>query len=157
MLLWRTPVRTAGAKQAGRPGHGTAAAYRGFMTTRTDARPTEPTRFDDLFARITEHWKPIVGATLNGQHLRFAKLLGAFDWHHHEHEDEMFLIHKGTLTLEFRDRTVRVGPGEFIVVPRGVEHRPIADEEVECVVFEPATTVNTGNLRNERTLDLSGE
>ena len=126
------------------------------MTTRTDARPTEPTRFDDLFAGITEHWKPIVGATLNGQHLRFAKLLGAFDWHHHEHEDEMFLVHRGEFTMEFRDRAVVVKAGEFIVIPRGVEHRPVAEREVECILFEPAGTVNTGNVITERTHDLSG-
>ena len=117
------------------------------------AAPTEPTSLDERFATITEHWKPIVGADLNGQHIRLAKLKGAFDWHHHEHEDELFFIHKGTLTLEFRDRTVEVRAGEFIVVPRGVEHRPVAREEVECLVFEPAGTVNTGNLRNERTID----
>jgi mannose-6-phosphate isomerase-like protein (cupin superfamily) len=121
-----------------------------------EATPTEPTSLDERFASITGHWEPVVAASLNGQHVRLAKLLGAFDWHFHADEDEMFLIHKGTLRLEFRDRSVSVGPGEFIVVPRGVEHRPVADEEVECLVFEPAGTVNTGNLRNERTRDLAG-
>jgi mannose-6-phosphate isomerase-like protein (cupin superfamily) len=121
------------------------------------AHPTEPTSLDKRFATITRHWSPIVGASLNGQHVRLSKLKGAFDWHHHEHEDEMFLVHRGTLTIEFRDRTVTLRAGEFLVVPRGVEHRPVADEEVECIVFEPATTRNTGNLRNERTVDLPAE
>ena len=133
--------------------HRTAEVYLWFMS----ARPTEPASLKEHFTSITEHWKPVVAATLNGQHVRLAKLLGAFDWHHHPGEDEMFLIHKGTLRLEFRDRAVTLGPGEFIVVPRGVEHRPVAAEEVECLVFEPAETVNTGNLRNGRTLDLADE
>lgn len=114
--------------------------------------PTEPRSLDARFALITEHWSPVVGAALNGQHVRLAKLKGTFDWHHHEHEDEMFLVHKGVLTIEFRDRALNAG--DFVVVPRGVEHRPVAGDEVECLIFEPAATVNTGQLRNERTADL---
>ncbi|MDB4952343.1 MAG: Cupin domain protein [Gemmatimonadetes bacterium] len=107
---------------------------------------------DKKFAAIAEHWSPRIVAELNGQHVRLAKLLGEFIWHHHEHEDEMFLVHRGRLRLEFRDRAVELGPGDFIVVPRGVEHRPVAEQEVEVVLFEPAGTRNTGNLVNERTL-----
>ena len=133
--------------------------YHGFygehMNTNPEAHPTIPASLDDLFAGIHEHWKPIVGATLNGQHVRLAKFKGAFDWHHHEHEDEMFLVHRGEFTMEFHDRAVVVKAGEFIVVPRGIEHRPVAEQEVECILFEPAGTVNTGNVVSERTHDLS--
>jgi len=113
------------------------------------------------FASFTEHYAPRVAGELNGQEVKLAKLLGAFDWHHHEHEDELFLVHRGTLVLELRDdardpareRRVTLEPGEFLIVPRGVVHRPVAEREVELVLFEPATTLNTGNLRNERTVE----
>jgi mannose-6-phosphate isomerase-like protein (cupin superfamily) len=91
---------------------------------------------------------------LNGQHVKLVRLLGAFVWHHHDDEDELFLVHRGRLRMEFRDRVVELSPGEFLIVPRGVEHRPVADEEVEVMLFEPATTLNTGNLRNERTVEV---
>jgi mannose-6-phosphate isomerase-like protein (cupin superfamily) len=107
---------------------------------------------DEKFAAIREHWSPRIVAELNGQHVRLAKLLGEFIWHHHEHEDEMFLVHRGRLRLELRDGVVELGPGDFFVVPRGVEHRPVAEQEVEVVLFEPAGTRNTGNLVNERTI-----
>ena len=99
-----------------------------------------------------ENLKRLAGE-LNGQHVRLVKLLGEFVWHHHDHEDEMFLVMRGLLRMRFRDREVTVGPGEFIIVPRGVEHLPVADEEVHVMLFEPAATVNTGNVRNERTVD----
>lgn len=105
------------------------------------------------FATFTEHWSPRIAADLNGQHVKLVKFQGAFIWHSHEHEDEMFLVHKGSFTMEFRDRTVVLRQGEFIVVPRGVEHRPVAAEEVEVILFEPASTLNTGNTRNERTVE----
>ena len=98
----------------------------------------------DAFATITEHWSPRVAATLNGQHVKLAKFRGAFVWHHHEHEDELFLVHRGRFRMEFRDRTVELAAGDFLVVPRGVEHRPVADDEVEVILFEPAGTTNTG-------------
>jgi mannose-6-phosphate isomerase-like protein (cupin superfamily) len=88
---------------------------------------------------------------LNGQHVKAVKLKGEFVWHHHGHEDELFLVIKGKLTMEFREKSVEINPGEFIIVPRGVEHRPVADDEVHIVLFEPATTLNTGNIENERT------
>ena len=106
----------------------------------------------EKFARFTDHWSPKVVGELNGQQVKLAKLEGAFMWHKHDEEDELFLVHRGRLRLEFRDRVVELSAGEFLIVPRGVEHRPVADEEVEVVLFEPATTLNTGNLRNERTL-----
>ncbi|HEY7408973.1 MAG TPA: cupin domain-containing protein [Gemmatimonadaceae bacterium] len=106
----------------------------------------------EKFASFDEHWSPRIVAELNGQHVKLVKFRGAFVWHHHEHEDELFLVHRGRFRMEFRDRSVDLGPGEMIVVPRGVEHRPVADEEVEVMLFEPAGTLNTGNVVDERTV-----
>jgi len=103
----------------------------------------------EKLASFGDHWNPRVIAELNGQHVKVARLLGAFTWHHHEHEDELFLVVRGVLTMELRDRTVTLGPGEMIVIPRGVEHRPVAEQEVEVLLFEPATTVNTGNATTD--------
>lgn len=103
-------------------------------------------------ARFHEHWQPHLVGELNGQHVKLAKLLGPFDWHHHEHEDELFLVLRGRLRLELRDRVVELDEGQFFIVPRGVEHRPVAEEEVHVLLLEPAGTVNTGNLRNARTV-----
>lgn len=105
------------------------------------------------FDQFSELWSPKIVAELNGQAVKVAKLLGAFVWHHHEHEDELFWVIKGQLTMEFRDKTVIVNPGEFLVVPRGIEHRPVAHEEVEIVLFEPMGTLNTGNVTNDRTVE----
>ena len=104
------------------------------------------------FARFTDHWSPKVVGELNGQQVKVAKLLGEFDWHFHEHEDELFLVIKGTLRMRFRTHVETLGPGEFVIVPKGVEHRPEADEEVEVVLFEPASTLNTGNVESGRTV-----
>ncbi len=104
------------------------------------------------FASVHDYWKPRVAAELNGQQVKLVKFQGPFVWHHHDHEDEMFLVVRGRFRMEFRDRAVWLEEGEFIVVPRGVEHRPVADEEVDVVLFEPASTLNTGNVQNERTL-----
>ena len=107
----------------------------------------------EKLSRFTAHWTPRVVAELNGQQVKVAKIKGTFDWHHHEHEDELFMVVRGRFRLEFRDHAVDVGEGELVVVPRGVEHRPVADEECHIVLFEPAGTRNTGNLVNERTRD----
>ena len=103
------------------------------------------------FAAFSDHWSPKIAGELNGQQVKLAKLKGAFDWHHHDDEDELFLVHRGRFRMELRDGTIELGPGDFLIVPRGVEHRPVADEEAEVVLFEPATTLNTGNVRTERT------
>lgn len=103
----------------------------------------------DKFARFDEHWRPKVVAELNGQEVKLVKIQGAFPWHHHADADEMFMGWRGRFRLEFRDRIVEVGPGEFVVVPRGVEHRPVADEEAEILLFEPAEVRNTGNVVDE--------
>lgn len=104
-------------------------------------------------ATFTDHWHPRILGELNGQHVKVVKLLGEFVWHHHAHEDELFLVLKGTLRMRLRDGEVLIREGEFFIVPRGVEHQPVADDEVHVLLFEPAGTVNTGNVRNERTVE----
>lgn len=104
----------------------------------------------EKFSRITEHWRPKVVAELNGQEVKLVKFQGEFPWHHHDHEDEMFLVWRGEMRVEFRDRVVTLGAGEFCVVPRGVEHRTCAAEEAEVLLFEPAATRNTGNVEDSR-------
>jgi mannose-6-phosphate isomerase-like protein (cupin superfamily) len=101
------------------------------------------------FAMISEHWRPKVIAALNGQEVKLVKIQGEFVWHHHDAEDELFLIHRGHLRMEFRDRVVELGPGQCLVVPRGVEHRPVAAEEVELILFEPSGVRNTGNVTHD--------
>lgn len=103
------------------------------------------------FDLINEYWSPKIVGDLNGQQVKLAKLKGEFVWHHHEHEDEAFFVMKGSFRMEFREKTVELNEGEMIVVPRGVEHKPVADKEVWVMLFEPATTLNTGNVVNERT------
>jgi mannose-6-phosphate isomerase-like protein (cupin superfamily) len=112
----------------------------------------EKVNIADKFKKITEYWKPYIAGELNGQLVKLDKLKGEFVWHHHEHEDELFLVVKGRFRMELRDRHIWLEEGEFLVVPHGVEHRPVADEEAWIVLFEPATTLNTGNVQNERTL-----
>ena len=98
-----------------------------------------------------DHWNPRIIGELNKQHVKLAKIKGEFIWHKHDKEDEMFFVLKGTLKIEFRDRTEIIHENEIIIVPKGVEHRPIAEKEVSIMLFEPATTINTGDLDNERT------
>ena len=102
-------------------------------------------------AQFKDHWNPRIIGELNQQHVKIAKLKGEFIWHKHDDEDEMFLVLKGTLKIEFRDRTETIHENEIIIVPKGVEHKPIADQEVSIMLFEPVTTINTGALENERT------
>ena len=99
----------------------------------------------DKLSLFSAHWSPKIIAELNGQHVKLVKFRGEFVWHHHEHEDELFLVVRGSFRMELRDRTVELREGELFVVPRGVEHRPVADEEVSVLIFEPASTVNTGS------------
>ena len=102
----------------------------------------------EKLALINEHWRPKVVGELNGQEIKLVKFQGEFPWHHHEHEDEMFLAMKGNFRIEFRDKTVELSEGEFVIVPRGVEHRPVAEREVEVLLFEPANVKNTGNIED---------
>ena len=111
----------------------------------------EKVNLADKLARISTHWDPKIVGDLNGQQVKLVKFLGPFEWHHHDNEDEMFLVVKGEFDMELRDKVVHLAAGEFIVIPRGVEHRPNAREEVEVLLFEPATTLNTGNVRSDRT------
>ena len=105
----------------------------------------------EKLALFNDHWNPRIVAELNGQQVKLAKFKGAFVWHKHDNEDEMFLVLKGSFKMEFRDRTVELNENEFLVVPKGVEHRPVADEEVSVMLFEPGTTLNTGNTKSELT------
>lgn len=102
---------------------------------------------DSKLELFDDHWSPRIVAALNGQHVKLAKFKGAFDWHAHADEDEMFLVLKGSFTMAFRDRSETLGPGQMIVVPKGVEHRPIADEECAVMLVEPAGLLNTGDAR----------
>ncbi|HMR43435.1 MAG TPA: cupin domain-containing protein [Saprospiraceae bacterium] len=102
-------------------------------------------------ALFSEYWSPKIVGELNGQHVKLVKFKGAFVWHKHDHEDELFFVVKGSFNMEYRDRTVTVGENEFLIVPKGVEHRPVAEEEVSVMLFEPATTLNTGDTENELT------
>ena len=102
---------------------------------------------------VSEHFQPRIVGEVGDMHVKVVKLRGEFVWHHHENEDEMFLVLKGTFHVRFRDGEVALGPGEFIVVPRGVEHCPYAEEEVHVMLFEPKTTVNTGSAGGERTYE----
>ena len=113
----------------------------------------DPVNLAQKLSEIQEFWAPRIAGKLNGQQVKLAKVKGEFVWHHHQNEDELFLVLKGVLSLELRDGTVTLSPGEFFIVPRGVEHRPVAREEVHLLMFEPESTLNTGNVRNERTVD----
>lgn len=101
---------------------------------------------------FTDHWNPRIIAELNGQHVKLGKFQGEFVWHKHDNEDELFLVLKGSFRMELRDKTIEMNEGDMIVIPKGVEHRPVADKEVQIMLFEPASTVNTGNKSGESKL-----
>ncbi len=106
----------------------------------------------EKFSLFHDHFSPKVVGELNGQLVKLVKFKGEFVWHHHDHEDELFYVVKGSFDMHMRDKIVTIREGEFIIMPRGVEHKPVAHEEVEIVLFEPATTLNTGNVTNEKTV-----
>jgi mannose-6-phosphate isomerase-like protein (cupin superfamily) len=110
----------------------------------------------EKFSLFSEYWNPKIAGELNGPQVKLVKFKGPFVWHHHEHEDELFYVVKGSFDMEFRDKTVTINEGEFIIVPKGVEHRPNAKEEVQVMLFEPAATLNTGNIKNEMTKERLG-
>ena len=112
----------------------------------------EVVNLNEKMAKVKEPWSPKIVGEVNDTYVKIVKFTGEFVWHHHDNEDELFLVVKGRLRMKFRDREVTVTPGEFVIVPKGVEHMPVADEEVQVVLIEPKTTLNTGNVRNERTL-----
>jgi mannose-6-phosphate isomerase-like protein (cupin superfamily) len=100
---------------------------------------------------INEYWSPNIAGELNGQFVKLVKFKGEFTWHHHENEDEMFLVVKGKFRMELKEKSIDVNEGEYIIIPRGVDHKPVAEEEVHVMLFEPASTLNTGNVKNEFT------
>jgi mannose-6-phosphate isomerase-like protein (cupin superfamily) len=106
----------------------------------------------EMFGRFTDHWTPKVVGDVNDSAVKLVKLKGEFVWHHHDREDELFLVVKGRLRLKLRDTDLVLGPGEFAIIPHGVEHLPVAEEETHVLMFEPKSTLNTGNVRNERTV-----
>lgn len=112
----------------------------------------EKVNLHQKFSLFQDYWNPKIVGELNESYVKLAKLKGEFVWHHHEHEDEMFLVVKGRLLIKLRDRDVWLEEGEFFIVPKGVEHMPVADEEVHVLLLEPKTTLNTGNQVNERTV-----
>ena len=119
--------------------------------------PATPVNLNQKFSLFSDHWRPKVVAELNGQEVKLVKFKGEFVWHHHDEQDELFLVWKGKFRVEFHDRAVELNAGEFLVVPRGMEHRTAADEEVEVIIFEPADTRNTGNVADEKFTAPSGD
>ena len=113
----------------------------------------EKVNLDEKFSLFDETWSPRIAGELNGQFVKLVKLRGEFIWHKHEAEDELFLVMKGRLVIMFHDREVELDPGEFLIIPHGVEHKPVAVDEVHVVLFEPKETLNTGNVRNGHTVD----
>ena len=111
----------------------------------------EKVNVKEKFSLIDQYWDPRIAGELNGQMVKLVKFKGPFTWHKHDHEDEMFLVTKGSFNMELRDKTIALNEGEFLIVPRGVEHRPNAEHECEVLLFEPASTLNTGDKRNEFT------
>ena len=111
----------------------------------------EKVNLQQKFSLFSEHWSPKIVGELNGQHVKLAKLKGEFVWHKHDEEDELFFVVKGSFKMEYRDRTVEVDENEFLIVPRGVEHKPVAEEEVWVMLFEPTSTLNTGDTESDRT------
>ncbi len=113
----------------------------------------DPIDLKQKLSLFDEAWSPRLVGSVNDTDVKLAKLRGEFVWHHHEHEDELFLVVEGRLLMQFRDRDVWLEPGQMLIVPRGVEHRPVAPEEAHVLLVEPRSTLNTGNLRNERTVE----
>lgn len=142
-----------GPPSSGPPADDAGKLFQGADTGNRMA-DTEKVNLDEAFEAIDDHWSPRVAAELNGQAVKLAKADGEFVWHHHDEADELFLVISGSLRIEFHDRPdAQLDAGEFVVVPQGVEHRPVATEETELLLFEPQETRNTGNVTSERTVD----
>ena len=108
----------------------------------------------EKFSRINEYWKPKIAGEVNDAYVKLVKFQGEFVWHHHENEDEMFLVVAGQMRMQLREGDLLLNPGEFVIIPRGVEHRPVGEQECHVLLFEPRSTLNTGNVTNERTLPV---
>ena len=117
----------------------------------------EKVNLAEKLSQFEEHWNPKIVGQINDAYVKVVKFKGEFVWHHHDLEDEMFLVIKGRFVMKLKDRDIQLNEGEFIVIPRGVEHMPVADEEVEVLLIEPKSTLNTGNLKNERTIEVLQE
>ncbi|MDQ6644152.1 MAG: cupin domain-containing protein [Chloroflexota bacterium] len=116
----------------------------------------EKVNLNQKFNLFQDYWSPKIAGELNDSYVKLAKLKGEFVWHHHETEDELFLVVKGKLLIKLRDRAIWLQEGEFVIIPKGVEHLPIAEEEAHVILLEPKSTLNTGNLQNERTIPNMG-
>jgi mannose-6-phosphate isomerase-like protein (cupin superfamily) len=114
----------------------------------------EKVNLSDKFRLFDEHWSPKIAGEVNDSYVKLVKFQGDFVWHKHEEEDEMFLVVKGSINIKLRDGDVRLGEGEFVIIPRGVEHMPVAEEEAHVLLFEPKTVLNTGDVRDERTREV---
>lgn len=112
----------------------------------------EKVNLADKLSVFTDYFNPLIVGELNGQQVKLVKFQGEFIWHHHDNEDELFYVVRGSFDMHFRDKTITVNAGEFLIVPKAVEHKPVAEKEVSIMLFEPASTLNTGNLENERTV-----
>ncbi len=115
---------------------------------------TDKVNLSEKLQQFTERWSPRIVCELNGQHVKLVKLEGEFVWHHHDREDELFLVLRGHLSIHLRDRIIELDEGEFFIVPRGVEHKPVAAAETHVLLLEPSSTLNTGNVRNDRTVEV---
>ena len=124
--------------------------------SRHHAKSAEKVSLAEKFDSFQEFWSPKIVGEINDAYVKLVKVKGEFVWHHHEQEDELFLVVKGRLLIRFRDRDVWLNEGEFVIVPRGVEHKPVAEDEAHILLFEPRTTRNTGNVKNERTISELG-
>lgn len=113
----------------------------------------EVINLQEKFSKFTDYWHPRIVGELNDAHVKLVKVQGEFTWHHHDNEDEMFLVIDGTLTIKLRDGDLKINAGEFVIIPRGIEHCPVAENEVKLILLEPKTTSNTGNVQNERTVE----
>ena len=111
----------------------------------------EKVNLAEKLSKFDDYWNPRVAGELNGQQVKLVKFIGEFVWHHHDNEDELFYVVKGSFDMHLRDKIITINAGEFLIVPRGVEHKPVAKEEVEIMLFEPASTLNTGNVVNDKT------
>lgn len=116
----------------------------------------EKVNISNKLEKFNSHWDPKIIGELNGQHVKLVKFKGEFDWHKHVSEDEMFMVIKGSFNMQFRDKTIKLDEGEFIIVPKGVEHCPQADEEVHVMLFEPASTLNTGDVQSDKAVNKPG-
>jgi len=112
----------------------------------------EKVNLQQKLSLFSEHWSPKIVGELNGQHVKLVKVQGEFTWHHHDNEDELFLVINGALTIKLQDRDILLNEGEFVIIPRGVEHKPVAEQEAHILLLEPASTLNTGNVENELTV-----